>query len=191
MDDKLNWNDHFWRVGGKINKGIWMMKCLRGVVGIKNMVMVYNAMINSHLMYCISVLGKLNNGLLNKIKGWQIKAIRTMMGNRDVEWSEVGKTFGILRMEDMIYLNTLVKVHERIYEGKHREVIDVREREIGRNLRLSRGYILNRIRTEYGRNRIGYLGVKWWGELSEEIREIKSKVKFKRRLKEEIIARLS
>lgn len=123
IDPKLTWSNHTNAVCKKIAKNIYLLKRLRQLVSLKYLLVVYYAMIHSHLSYGVALWG--NSSGAKNVFYWQKKALRCMlkMGSRD-SCREAFKFYGIMTLPCIYIFHCLVYIKSIInnlstFDGQH------------------------------------------------------------------------
>ena len=77
-DNKLKWDHHINKICGKVSKGLFLLKKFGKTLLPKTRVLIYEALIRSHLIYDISIWGNSNTGAMNRLRTLQKKAIKSI-----------------------------------------------------------------------------------------------------------------
>ena len=112
LDEYLSFDEHISHLCAKIAKSLYCINRIKHFVTKKSLKMLYDAMIHSHLVYCINIYGCANPTALQKLKIKQKEAIRTIanVGYRE-HTSPLFKQFKILPIEKLIKFYNLKFMH--------------------------------------------------------------------------------
>jgi hypothetical protein len=85
FDEYLSFDQHITHICSKISKSLFCINKIKNFVKQDALLMLYYAMVHSHLVYCLNVYSCANNTALNKLKIKQKQAIRIIAnaGYRD------------------------------------------------------------------------------------------------------------
>ena len=85
FDEYLSFDQHINHLCSKVSKSLFCINKIKNFVKQDALLMLYYAMVHSHLVYCINVYSCANNTALNKLKIKQKQAIRIIAnaGYRD------------------------------------------------------------------------------------------------------------
>ena len=152
--------------------------------------LIYHAMFNSYLLYCITIWTSTFSTHLNSIRILQNKAVKLLAGIHWRHSSSSGyKSLSILKLDDMIKLQSALFVHRHFNKKlptnlqnyftnvKTSHSIATRRQACGLN------YYIPRYRSSKLQRSIKYKGVKIWNSTPLEIRKFNLK-KFKKSLKD-------
>jgi hypothetical protein len=78
FDEYLSFDQHVSNLCSRVSKSLFCLNKLKNFVNQGTLVMLYYAMIHSHLMYCINVYGCANKSVLDKLRIKQKQAIRVI-----------------------------------------------------------------------------------------------------------------
>jgi hypothetical protein len=112
LDEYISFDEHISHLCAKIAKSLYCINRIKHFVTKKSLKMLYDAMIHSHLVYCINIYGCANSTALQKLKIKQKEAIRTIanVGYRE-HTSPLFKQFKILPIEKLIKFYNLKFMH--------------------------------------------------------------------------------
>ena len=152
--------------------------------------LIYHAMFNSHLLYCITIWTSTFSTHLNSICILQNKAVKPLAGIHWRRSSSSGyKSLSILKLDDMIKLQAALFVHPHFIKKLPTNLqsyftnvntchsIATRRQACGLN------YHIPKYRSSKLQRSIKYKGVKIWNSTPLEIRKFNLK-KFKKSLKD-------
>ena len=189
IDSDLNFKSHIQLLYNKLSRSVGIMFKVKKFLPKNVLTQLYHAMFNSHLIYCITIWTSTFSTHLNSIRILQNKAVKLLAG---VHWrhssSSVYKSLNILKLDDMIKLQTALFVHRHFnnnlpinFQGYFTNVntchsIATRRQACGLN------YHIPRCRSSKLQRSIKYKGVKIWNSTPLEMRKFNLK-KFKKSLK--------
>ena len=75
IDEKLNWNDHFKLLTGKVAAGFSSLKKLKNILPQSKLCSVYQALVESHIRYADVVWGNLPKTKLHTLQLFQDRAL--------------------------------------------------------------------------------------------------------------------
>ncbi len=78
LDEYLSFDEHISHLCAKISKSLYCINRLKNFVTKKSLKMLYDAMIHSHIVYCINVYGCANSTSLRRLIIKQKEAVRTI-----------------------------------------------------------------------------------------------------------------
>jgi hypothetical protein len=76
LDENLNLNKHTEYICNKLSRALFCLTRVKTLLPHKSLINLYFALFNSHLLYCINILGSTTQKNVNKILKLQKKAIR-------------------------------------------------------------------------------------------------------------------
>jgi hypothetical protein len=115
VDSHLTWARHIENINGKVRKIIWVMKNLRHVADIHLLKIVYYALCQSILSYCIEVWGGACKTRLLSIERAQRSVLKVMMQKPfRFSTSELYKKCGVLTVRQLFILKTVLKHHTKL-----------------------------------------------------------------------------
>ena len=82
VDDKLNWEDQFRSVKGKIASGLASLKKLKNIISQSQLMEVYYALVESHLKYANVVWGSLSDTKIEALQRLQNRAFDIIDSSR-------------------------------------------------------------------------------------------------------------
>jgi hypothetical protein len=112
LDEYLSFDDHISYLCAKISKSLYCINRIKNFVTKKSLKMLYDAMIHSHIVYCINVYGCANQTSLQKLKVKQKEAIRIIsnVGYRE-HTNPLFKQLKILPIDKLIKFSNLKFMH--------------------------------------------------------------------------------
>ncbi len=112
LDEYLSFDEHISYLCAKISKSLYCINRIKNFVTKNSLKMLYDAMIHSHIVYCINVYGCANSTSLNRLIVKQKEAIRVIsnVGYRD-HTGPLFKQLKILPIEKLIKFANLKFMH--------------------------------------------------------------------------------
>ena len=190
IDDDLNFKSHIQLLHNKLSRAVGIMFKVKNFFPKKVLTLIYHAIFNSHLLYCITIWTSTFSTHLNSICILQNKAVKLLAGIHWRHSSSSGyKPLSILKLDDMIKLQSALFAHRHFNKKlptnlqnyftnvKTCHSIATRRQACGLN------YYIPRYRFSKLQRSIKYKGVKIWNSTPLEIRKFNLK-KFKKSLKD-------
>ena len=101
INEKLNWNDHFKLLKGKVGAGLSSLKQLKNILPQSKLCSVYRAFVESHIRYTDVVWGNLSKTKLHTLQRFQDRALSIIKNARiKDEWQG-----NWLKVENLIKLD--------------------------------------------------------------------------------------
>ena len=180
LDNRLNFDKHIESVVGKISRATGIMRRLKSFVSPKVLTNVYNALINSHLNYCVSAWGASGVSFINKVKSAQRRAVKLFENRNESK---------ILSFENIYKVNISCILHRIVNQNYHNfsfVKLESIQNYHGYETRFQTDDRLTGpfCRTKRSQQNFMYHGVKAWNQIPSDLRLIKSLPVFKRKLKE-------
>jgi len=96
VDSHLTWSQHIQELCAKLSSKIGMLKRLKHLLPIDCLVRVYNAVVQPHIDYCLTVWGGAASVYIDRVQRLQNKAARIITGvyDRDVNGVSLVKRLG-------------------------------------------------------------------------------------------------
>jgi len=95
IDERLDWSGHIEKITKKVASGIAAIKRIRHLVPQATLHLIYQALIQSHFVYCNIVWGNCGITLQNKVQKLQNRAARALTySNYDVDTGHLFKLLG-------------------------------------------------------------------------------------------------
>jgi hypothetical protein len=115
IDEYLSFNDHISHVCAKISKSLFCINRIKNFVKKDALVMLYYAMVHSHLSYCLNIYGCANTTNLQRLRIKQKEAVRAIcnLGYRE-HTNPLFKNLKILPLNEMIKFANLKFMHNYI-----------------------------------------------------------------------------
>lgn len=191
IDYQLNWCTHIQTTCGKIAKVIGVMFKIKNKIDSATLCMIYNSLILPYLSYCCEIWGNTFVSRLHGLKLLQKRAIR-IIGNVSYldHTSMIFKRFNILKLQDIITLNTCVLMYKanRGSLPKHVQNNFVKNKEIhGYNTRCRNNFYSSQISTRLKKMSVTQKGIDIWNVLPLNTRQCVSLNKFKMCIKKDML----
>ena len=189
LDETLSWNIHIEKLIKKISSGLGALRRIKPFIPQKALLLVFNALIQSHFDYCSSVWSNLNIGLSDKLQKLQNRAARILTNlPYETHIDDLLNTIGWNKLHiqrDKQKLTVVFKALHGLTPEYLTEKFKRRNESLEYNLRGSSSNIfLPRPRTNYGKKCIRYSGAKLWNSLPEDLRLTSRLDLFKTKLNE-------
>ena len=106
VDDILTWSDHIDYISTKIKRGISVMKKTSKFLDKNSLLMLYRALVETHLRYCNVVWGQCNDTLIDRLQILQNKAAKVIT---KVKYEDADH-LGLICQLGWITVNALIKL---------------------------------------------------------------------------------
>ncbi len=192
IDASLKWDSHVNNICRKVCNSLGVLRRIKPFVPQKSLITIYNTMILPHFDYAITIWSNCNVSSLNKIQKLQNAAMRIILGVpfrthvndmlRDLSFMDIRSRilystgcmmFKVLNNKAPQYLIDCFRAINNVHS------ICTRQSKAG-NL-----YIPT-CNTNYGKNTFRYKGCVLWNILSQDIRNAKSFMSFKKMFKNDL-----
>uniref|UniRef100_A0A8C6M4T9 Reverse transcriptase domain-containing protein n=1 Tax=Nothobranchius furzeri TaxID=105023 RepID=A0A8C6M4T9_NOTFU len=189
IDHKACWKSHITYVRGKLARGIAVLGKVKHFLDRKTLYMLYCAFILPYMSYCVEVWGNTYKSNIQTIIIMQKRAIRLI--NQEGYRAHTNALFiktQALKFQDLVKFKT-VQIIYKVRKGMLPIEISkwFLEREGRYNFRGKWNLKVQRVRTTLKRMSISIAGVKFWNELTEEIKDSSNVNQFKIKLKKEML----
>jgi hypothetical protein len=140
IDEYLSFNEHISHVCAKISKSLFCINRIKNFVNKDALVMLYYAMVHSHLSYCLNIYSSANTTNLQRLRIKQKEALRIIcnVGYRE-HTRPLFKSLKILPLDEMIKYANLKFMHSFVHKtlplSFHDMWIFNRDRNMNRVLR--------------------------------------------------------
>jgi hypothetical protein len=190
IDDKMDWKAHISHVASKVARNIGIMYKIKNKLNLSTMIMLYNSLVYSHLLYCCIVWGSASSTSLNKLRVLQKKIIRIITGSPYRAHSNViFSKLCILKFDD-IYVTQIVTLMFKIYNRflppemiEFYSMFQLRNYCSVYNTRKPKtDFLIPFARTNLGRKNFACEGPRLWNGIPESIRDLTSLCCFKKEL---------
>ena len=192
FDPSLTWDDHVTTLTRKCFGTLIGLSHVRHLLPADIIVTIVNALVLSHIRYCLPVYGNCTAKNLGSIEKVLNFAARVVSGRRRYDHvADVRKTLEWLSAADLSMYDTLIFLHKVICTKEPADLAAmfkrndaVRDRATRQDSKLS----VPSIRTEAGRRRFGYRAAMQHNSLPPEFQEMTTR-KFKSSLKRHLLER--
>ena len=191
IDEHITLEHHAYSLKSKLGKGIFSLNSMKGILGKKQLKMIYFANFHSHLNYCSNLFNLLPNTLTEQIYLLQKKAIRIMSNS-----TYLAHTKPIFLSEEILPFRFLIEynctlfmydyVNIRLPETFDNTYTFNWQNDVQYNLRNLHDFELTRTRYVYLDNHPLYLYPKLWNDLPQELKLIGSRSLFAKKLREHL-----
>lgn len=175
LDEDLSWNDHVDKLAFTLSSNTFL---LRNFAAFNNMALsklIYFSLIESYIRYSIVLWGSSSKSNLKRIFTIQKRAIRYMTKLKHMETHKHKfLELQILTVPSLYMYEVILFVKEHNLIQSHQHSYSTRNREINPSLQHS---------SKIFETKPSYIGVKYFTQLPQELKEIKDVVKFKNKLK--------
>ena len=114
IDDKLSWQPHAQYVANKMRKGTSLLFCAKRYTNLSTRKILYQALVESHIRYCVSVWGPSNSENRSIILSQKV-ALRTIPYEYSIHTDNIMKDNNILSYKDIITLSLAITAHKTFY----------------------------------------------------------------------------
>ena len=180
IDNKLKFNLHISYIAKKISKSIGIMFKLSNYLPSSTLLNIYNALVNSHLMYCNMIWGGTNETHLNPLVVLQKKCLRIV--NKTSYLSHTHPLFissNVLKIKEIHKYCQICYIHKNF---DHFSALAPSHRYPTRN----RSLVPKFQRLALCQRSIYFSGVKNWNDLPLDIKNQETK-RFKNNVKKNIL----
>ena len=189
----LTWNHHIANVCKKLGHGIQLIRKLKQILPLNDLITLYKTVIQPHIDYCLTVWGYAPACQLNRVQRLQNKMFRMMTGNYDWNTSISGilKDFNIPNISQRRdYFNGV-----QMYRSLHGTLPDYMSDQIHyvhelnvRETRQANQLYVPMPRKELYRQSFQYTGTTFYNSVPHEIKDTLSLSTFKRELRRHIMS---
>jgi hypothetical protein len=110
LDENLNLNKHSEYICNKLSKALFCLTRVKTLLPNRSLVNLYFALFNSHLLYCVNILGSTSQKNINKIHKLQKKAIRIV---KNAPYN--AHTAGFFADLDILPFDKLIVYHRALF----------------------------------------------------------------------------
>jgi len=177
VDNHLKWNAHVEHINKIIRKLIFIFYQIRNILKLSLLKIIYSALIESILKYCIVVWGGLYDEHLRVLEVTQKYIIKVMMKKkRSYPSGQLFIESEIFEIRTLYAYSCMVFIHENKQNEKVEHYYNTRTRS-NKNLKIP----IHRLTC--CQRFVNFFGNKMYNMVSQEIRDIKNIKTFKRKLK--------
>lgn len=189
IDERLSWNAHIDKIRSKLAPLIGILFKIRNYIPLKFLKNIYFSLIYSNLQYLVSIWGTASNCFLNPLKKLQNKTIKCIY-----KFNYLEPTINLYKPNGLLDLNSLYKlkiccfIHSVRKKVKISNLVFTEVNSIhNHSTRQTKLLVASNFRSNFAKKSIYYNGIVNYNSLSDEIKNNNSMIKFKRKLKEEIL----
>ena len=125
VDEHLNWHEQVSAVACKLSRSVGVLRKLQHKLPLSALMMLYNALIKSHLYYCNIVWGSTSLGTLDCLLKLQKKAVRILSNaSYNTHTPPLFKTLRILKVEDINKLQVACFIYNSLSSNAPIELIE-------------------------------------------------------------------
>ena len=170
IDNKLSWKEHTNYISGKIAKGIGIILKARNVLNRKTLTTLYYSFVYPYFTYCNQVWGSCVSKYIKRIHVLQKKAVRVICQANPR--THVNPLFKELNLMDVWQINKYL-IGLFMYKYYHKQLPAVFNSSFTRSSDVhmystrhsSMGYMLPKVKTNYGKANIHYRGPAIWNDI--------------------------
>ena len=189
IDSELNWQDHINYVYNKLLKFTSIFYKLRNKFPNQVLRMIYYAFVHSHLLYGIELYANTAIHHLSKLMVLNNKLLRILQQKSTKTRNfELYKRFSTLPLQLLHSFQILLFMHKYVYNRNElppafAEYFEENTLVHHHDTRQKNDFHVVNVRTETGKRSIKYKGCNLWNNLPVEIKNIKSPLIFRSKLK--------
>lgn len=115
IDENLNYKEHLSNLAGRVRRLIFVMKRLRDCTPPETLRLVYTALCQSIIQYCITIWGSAGKSFLIQVERAQRALIKVML-NKPFRFptDDLYEEFNVLRVRHLFVLSATIKTHKNI-----------------------------------------------------------------------------
>lgn len=176
IDSHLTWKSHIQHVVMKIKRSIGILCKIRHFVPLSILKQLYYTLIYPHLTYAVITWGNTYPSTLTPLITLQKKALRIMtFSDFRAHSSPLFQRLDILKLNDLTYLNNCLFMYDfhsntlpSVFQDFFRPINKVHNY----NTRLASrdSFYITKIRTNYGKFNIRYVGAIIWNEIKDDFK---------------------
>ena len=180
IDSKLKWKSQISEINIKISKLIGVLHKIRNSLTTECLRQIYLSLIYPYFLYCSAVWEGTCSTYINSLFVTPKKLLRVMTCNhRFAHTDPLFKELKLLKLQDILYLQTCIFVHKAINSNRTEDNFQV---TANRNSRKPNDLVLPLCRTSHAQRCITVRGVRHWNNLPEHIKTISSCKTFKNKI---------
>ena len=186
LDSTLSWKNHINHICKRIAVGIHYILRVRNFFPKHILHSIYTSFIETHLAYGIESWGSACPTTLKPLLTLQKRAVRIMHClPPSASVSEVFAISGILTIHQLAYYRIAILMHKIINEAINITDLDISVDRRPVVLRTTSDTSLSvcGVKTNYGKQKIQYMGCKLWNELDASLKGLKSLSLFSKEVK--------
>ena len=187
VDSNLNWKTHANALIKSLQRYLGIFYRIKQFISPNTMIMLYNALINSKLSYCLECWGTTTAETRNKILLIQKKLVRHIYNAHYLSHTAPLFTQArILTINKLYTLKLAVLAHLKYYQSANTEN-DPSHQHFTR-YSLSSSLYSNKCQSNFGQKNVNNASIRVWNQLPMDLRKIKSKIGLKRHLRDHLLA---
>ena len=187
LDENLSWKYHIEEIRKKASSGAYILYATKNLLDTKNKLGIYHALVSSHLNYGISVWGDSKTSYIKKIETIQRKATRSIVnGKYNAHTEPIFRKLKILKFKDMVDQG-----RENIMFAINKKVAPIGTQKLFQKVDPSNRLRQNNLDFEASFTPDDIIGNNFpqaWNKLSDTVKSLRSKLLFKKQLKDLKIA---
>ena len=176
LDRNQNWNHHAEYLVTKLSSAAGAMYRIRNFLPMDARLLVYNALVASHLQYSITAWGTCSSTIFNKLQKIQDRIIRYMtFSPPHTILDSKYKHLKILKVHEILFYETakfMHRVHKNQMPLAFHDYFQVIAHSYNTRTRANVGFALPRPRTERGKRSLKYTGIETWSRVPEFIKSM-------------------
>ena len=121
--NNLSWKKHIQKISKKVSQGLYALSSTKHILPKTHRKLIYNALIESHLTYGITLWGHTYKSHLRQIATQQKKSLRFISNTTyNAHTDPLFESSKILKLNDLIKLHTLLYMHRIIRNSAPPEI---------------------------------------------------------------------
>lgn len=190
INNNLNWNEHIGHIIKKISPAIGIIGKFRNKIPTNVLRMIYHSLVQSHLTYMIEVWGSQRGYAFKSLQTLQKRALKNVYNleprfSTQVLFQKI--TSGILPVRGLYSHRISIWVYKRVHNLVYSNITFSRPAH-GRGMRREHNLGIAWTKTEYGKQKISYIGPAIYNEIPDEVKTLNSLKKFENELKAWLIS---
>ena len=186
IDGNMKFSHHIDKLSNTLSRVTGILRRASSFVPSRSMRTLYNCVFYPHLIYGITVWGSAGTTLRNRIQVIQNRAVRLI--SPSLNTNDCYTANKLLKLDDVYVYFLLVKIFYIIKLGNNSYFTNIIQNCLPNHSHNTRYleddlFIPPFYCTSGGQNSFLYRGIKYWNELSAELRSVPDVSVFKRRLK--------
>ena len=187
IDAHLFWKHHVKHIVKKVKRSVGMLSKIRHYVPQSILIQLYYTLIYPYLTYAVTTWGNTYSTTLQPLYVLQKKALRIItFSEYRAHSNPLFHHLKILKFSDLLFINNALFVydfHANILPSVFHDFFTPVNRVHQYNTRLASkdSYYISKVRTNYGKFNIRFVGAKVWNSIQEDFKS-KSRKQFKKLL---------
>lgn len=192
LDGHLTWNQHITEVCNKLKRYFKLFYCIRNLVNINQVKIIYYAFIYSRIKYGISTFGFTDDNKLKRLQILQNKLLKVLLakGYR-YSTNKLHNELDIIKVKDIAKVDSLTFIHNYfnnklplVFNNYFTLVRDIHNRNTRRS---ERNIYIETYKTDTGKSSMKSIGASNWNALKNSTKDIKNLKTFKKSVIKEIV----